>query len=198
MSPLLIFCLSPRPLVPLSPCLSSAARLEHFDVALHVMAPSTRLSVIAAEDYASVALFPIVATETAAAAGLSGGVVLFDYGRGWRILNIVPLDRMTFSAVHVFDVLDVRELGAVGAALQLGGEWFGPGPEPLCMADHAVIFDLSFFVKPARRVANVTFGVRADGYGQSFLSRFVAIGALHLFAVGQFVSDVKFMLLGVE
>src|SRR5262245_65417893 len=47
-------------------------------------------------------------------------------------------------------------------------------------------------------MADVTFGMRADGHGQGLLGRLMAEGAVHLFAVGQFISDVQFVLLGVE
>src|SRR5262249_48277980 len=166
--------------------------------AFRVVAPHTRLSVIAAEDGASEVLSPVVATETAAATGLRGGVVFFDSGRGGRTLVVAALNRMAFRAAHVFDMLGVRELGAIGAAFQHGVERFGLSRKPLCVADHAIIFYLRFVVEAARRMADVTFGVRADFDGQSFLGRFVAVSALQLFAVSQFVSDVKFVLLGVE
>src|SRR5262245_11044620 len=181
-----------------TPYFISAANLEHFDVTFQVVAPLTRLSVIAAEDRASETLFPVVATETTAPPALSGGVVLFDCGRGRRVLDVCALNRMTGRAVHEFEVLGVRELGAERAALELGEVWLGPCGEPLRMADHAIVFDLRFFVEAARRVADVTFGVRGDGDGQILLGRLMAIVAFQFFAVGQFVFDVKFMLLGVE
>src|SRR5262249_5244490 len=96
-------------------------------------------------------------------------------------------------------VLDVRELGAVSAARELGVEWLGLSIDhPLRVADHAVAFHLRLLVEAARRVADVTFGMRADGLGQTFLNRLMAKSAVHLFAVGQLVSDVQFVLLGVE
>src|SRR5262249_9700893 len=127
-----------------------------------------------------------------------GGVVFFDSGRGGRVLVVAALNRMAFRAAHVFDMLGVRELGAIGAAFQLGFEGFRSRRKPLGVADHAIIFQLRFVVEAARRMAAVTFGGRADGDGQSFLGRFVAVSAFQLFAVSQFVSDVKFVLLGVE
>ena len=58
--------------------LSSAANLEHFDIAFQVVTLSAGLSVVAAEDRASVVLLTVVATEAAAPSGLRGGVVFFD------------------------------------------------------------------------------------------------------------------------
>ncbi len=106
---------------------------------------------------------------------------------------------MAGSAVHVFDMLDVRELGAVCAAREFGVEGFRLNiNQTLRVTDHAVAFHLRLLVETARRVADVTFWVRADGHGQSLLGRLVAVGAVHLFAVGQFISDVQSVLLGVE
>src|SRR5499426_3824553 len=65
---------------------SSAANLEHFDIAFEVVTLSAGLSVVAAEDRASVALFPVVATEAAAPSGLRGVIVLFDGGRRRQVL----------------------------------------------------------------------------------------------------------------
>ena len=59
--------------------LSSAANLEHFDIAFQVVTLSAGLSVVAAEDRASVVLLTVVATEAAAPSGLRGGVVFFDF-----------------------------------------------------------------------------------------------------------------------
>src|SRR5215510_1203390 len=106
---------------------------------------------------------------------------------------------MAFSAVHVFDMLDVRELGAVCAAREFGVEEFRLFiNQTLRVTDHAVAFYLRLLVETARRVADVTFWMRADGHSQSPLGRLVAEGAFHLFAVGQFISDVQSVLLGVE
>jgi len=181
------------------PILFSAANLKHFDIASHVVALHTHLSVIAAEDSAPVVLFPVVATETASPAPLGVCVVLFDRRRRWRVLVVASLNRMAGSAVHELNMLDVRELGAVSAALELCGVWLRSSREHrLCVANHTIAFHFRFVIEAARRVAFVTFGVRTDGYGQSFLSRFMAVGAIHLFAVRQFVSDVQFVLFGVE
>ena len=178
--------------------LSSAANSDDFDITFQVVAPATRLSVIAAEDRASVVLFPVVASETAAPSCLRGGIVFFDPGRRRRDLVVAAIYRMAGPAVHVFDVLGVREFGAVSAAREFGVEGFGFSINPLRVADHTVAFHLRLLVEAARRVAGVTFGVRADGLGQTFLSRQVTRIAVHLFAVGLFVSDVQFVLLGVE
>ena len=56
---------------------SSTANLEQFDITFQVVAPSVGLSVVAAEDRASVVLFTVMAPEAAAPSGLRGGVVLF-------------------------------------------------------------------------------------------------------------------------
>jgi len=180
--------------------LSSAANLEHsYIFGFQVVALFAGLSVVAAEDRASVVLLTVVATEAAAPSGLRGGVVLFDYGRRWRDLVVTSLDRMAGSAVHVFDMLDVRELGAVCAAREFGVEGFRLNiNQTLRVTDHAVAFHLRLLVETPRRVADVTFGMRADGHGQSLLGRLVAVGAFHLFAVGQFITDVQFVLFGVE
>ena len=70
--------LHPIPHFPLT-ATSSAAESEHiFDIAFQVMAHSAGLSVVAAEERASVVLLTVVATEPAAPSGLRGGVVLFD------------------------------------------------------------------------------------------------------------------------
>src|SRR5215813_14495858 len=73
---------APSPYLPVapSPCPPSplAAHLEHFDIAFQIVAPATSLGVVAAENPASVALLPVMATEAAAPSGLRGGVVLFD------------------------------------------------------------------------------------------------------------------------
>src|SRR5262245_61515188 len=113
----------------LSVPLSSAANLEHFDIAGHVVALHTHLSVIAAEDGAPIVLFPVVARETASTAPLGVGVVLFDCRRRGRVLVVAALNRMAGSAVDELNVLGVRELGAVSAALELGGVWFGSSRE---------------------------------------------------------------------
>src|SRR5262245_8525251 len=106
---------------------------------------------------------------------------------------------MAGSAVHVFDMLDVRELGAVCAAREFGVEGFSLYiNQTLRVTDHAVAFHLRLLVETARRVADVTFGMRADGYGQSLLGLLVAEDAFHFFAVRQFISDVQSVLLGVE
>src|SRR5262245_39509916 len=106
---------------------------------------------------------------------------------------------MAGSAIHVFDMLDVRELGAVCAAREFGVEGFSLYiNQTLRVTDHAVAFHLRLLVETARRVADVTFGMRADGHGQSLLGLLVADGAFHLFAVGQFISDVHSVLLGIE
>src|SRR6266542_952277 len=82
---------------------------------------------------------------------------------------------MAGSAVHVFDMLDVRELGAVCAAREFGVEGFRLNiNQTLRVTDHAVAFHLRLLVETARRVADVTFWVRADGHGQSLLGRLVA------------------------
>jgi len=59
---------------------SSAADSEHFDSASQVVVPSVGLSVVAAEDRASVVLFTVMATESAAPSGLRGDIVSFDCG----------------------------------------------------------------------------------------------------------------------
>jgi|SRR5215813_1194913 len=97
--------------LPPFPTPSSAADSEQFDIAFRVVAPSAGLSVASAENRASVVLFTVVATEAAAPSDLRGDIVLFDDGRRRRVLAVASLDRMTGSAIHVFDMLGMRELG---------------------------------------------------------------------------------------
>lgn len=66
------------------------------------------------------------------------------------------------------------------------------------MADSATAFHAGFAIETAGCVADVAFAVRGDGDSQRPLCRFVAEGAVQLFAVGEFISDVIFVLLGVE
>jgi len=55
---------------------------------------------------------------------------------------------MAGSAIHVFDMLDVRELGAVCAAREFGVEGFRLRiNQTLRMADHALPFTFAFSSK---------------------------------------------------
>jgi len=147
-------------------CLSSAADFEHFDVAFQVVTLSAELGVVAAEDRASVVLFPVMASEAATPSGLCGGVVLFDCGGSRRVLVVAALDRVAGFAIHEFDVLGVRELGAESPAGEfcVVGFWLRFN-HTLRVADHAIALHFSFFVEAAGRMAFVTFGVRGDGNG---------------------------------
>src|SRR5262249_12364089 len=164
------------PSVPLSVFLSlfSAGDLAHSDFAACVVALIARLGVTAAKDYAPVSLFSVVATETSTPAFLRVGVVFFDDGRRGRILIVAGVNRMTGRTINEFNVLGVREPGAVSAAHQLGGEGFGASGNHLCVADYATVFHARLVVEAPWRVALVTFRVRADRNGQRFLGRFMA------------------------
>jgi len=79
---------SPCPFVVPSPHLPSpvssslfSANSDDLDIAFQVVTSATGLSVVAAEDLASVALFSHRGRRSSRALGLRGGVVLFDNGR---------------------------------------------------------------------------------------------------------------------
>src|SRR5262245_7393993 len=98
-----------------------------------------------------------MASETAASSGLCGGVVLLDCGGSRRVLVVAALDGVAGSAIHEFDVLGVRELGAESPAGEFGvvGFWLRFN-HTLCVADHAIALHFSFFVEAAGRMAFVT------------------------------------------
>jgi hypothetical protein len=91
-------------------------------------------------------------------------------------------------AIHVFDVLGMRELGALSPAREFGveGLWLGIN-HPLRVANHAIAIQLSFVIGAAGRMVDLAFGARGDGKGQCLLGRFVAEGPVHRFPLAAFV-----------
>ena len=85
---------------------------------------------------------------------------MFDCGGSRRVLVVAALDRVAGFTIHEFDVLGVRELGAVSPAREFGVVEFRLNiNQTLRVADHAIALHFSFLVEAAGRMAFITFWV---------------------------------------